>query len=83
MTKCGREYPSPRQYSVAALRRRHAPVYGFARAFLNIFDIMPRTREAGTTAFMMRFRRPGIIEADEDSAIMSRLTSPRAPFAAR
>ncbi len=39
-------------------------VYGFASAFLNIFDIMPRTREAGTTAFTMRSRRPGIIEAN-------------------
>ena len=35
-------------------------VYGFASAFLNIFDIMPRAREAGATAFMTRFRRPGI-----------------------
>ena len=39
-------------------------VYGFTSAFLNIFDIMPRTGEAGTTAFTMRFRRPGIIEAN-------------------
>jgi hypothetical protein len=34
---------------------------GFARAFLIIFAIIPRTRAAGSTAFMIRFRRPGII----------------------
>src|ERR1700719_2581707 len=38
---------------------------------------------AGTTAFIIRLRRPGIIKANDDSAIISRSTSPRAPFAAR
>src|SRR5258707_15329340 len=45
--------------------------------------IIPRTSEAGTTAFTIRLRRPGIIKANDDIAIMSRPTNPRAPFAAR
>src|SRR5258708_9177521 len=46
-------------------------------------SIIPRTSEAGTTAFIIRLRRPRIIKANDDSAIMSRPMSPRAPFAAR
>src|SRR5258707_13085499 len=37
----------------------------------------------GTHALIIRLRRPGIIKANDDSAIMSRPASPHAPFAAR
>jgi hypothetical protein len=43
---------------------------GFARVFLNIFAIMPRTREAGTSAFIMRSRHPEIIKLNDGSAII-------------
>jgi Cupin len=69
--------------SLPSTRSRYPAGCGFVRVFLNIFAVMPRTREAGTTAFIMRFRHPGIIKLNDDSAILSRLTSPRAPFAAR
>jgi len=72
--------------STAATTTIHLAAFafcGFASVFLNIFAIIPRTSEAGTTAFIIRLRRPGIIKANDDSAIMSRPTSPRSPFAAR
>ena len=54
---------------------------GMLRAPRNQFEIVaaiiPRTSEAGTTAFIIRLRRPGIIKANDDSAIMTRPMSPR------
>jgi len=43
---------------------------GFVRVFLNIFAVMPRTREAGTSAFIIRSRHPEIIKLNDGSAII-------------
>src|SRR5258708_34288601 len=68
--------------STAATTTIHLAAFafcGFASVFLNIFAIIPRTSEAGTTAFIIRLRRPGIIKANDDSAIMSRDPRARVP----